>query len=178
MFAFVEAEKAHHPVTLLCRVLGVSRSGSYAWRERPASVRSQSNHLLTNQIRTIHERSRAGALRADMAHRVSTLSCAMRACAAHASGWLNCCASPDCRGAIAAKNRARRAAVQTWLLLRTSSSAIPSHRLLTDSLVADITDIPTWAGFLYLAAVLDAYSRGRPPGRASVGQWPTGALVY
>ena len=58
MFAFIEAEKANHPVTLLSRLLGVSRSGYYAWRERPASARTQGNRMLTERIRTIHERSR------------------------------------------------------------------------------------------------------------------------
>ncbi|MDQ6603237.1 MAG: IS3 family transposase, partial [Chloroflexota bacterium] len=58
MFGFIKAEKANYPVVLLCRVLGVSRSSYYAWRERPVSARTQSNRALTAQIRTIHARSR------------------------------------------------------------------------------------------------------------------------
>ena len=39
--------------------------------------------------------------------------------------------------------------------------------------VADITYVSTWMGFLYLAVVLDVYSRGCPLGRSSAGQWPS-----
>ena len=57
-FAFIEAEKAHHPVTMLTRVLGMSRSGYYAWRARPPSDRTQADHALSIQIRAIHAQSR------------------------------------------------------------------------------------------------------------------------
>ncbi len=45
-------------VTALCRVLGVSRSGYYGWRTRPASARTQANTRLLQHIRQIHVRSR------------------------------------------------------------------------------------------------------------------------
>jgi len=97
-----------------------------------------------------------------MAHHVSTLNCAMRACAAHASGWRDCCASPDCRDATDGTGRAPPVVRRTPHPLWTWCIAHLPPLLRTDSLVADITYIPTWAGFLYLAVVLDAYSRGRP----------------
>ena len=46
-FRFIDAEKATHPVALLCRVLGVSRAGFYAWRRRPPSARSAADAALT-----------------------------------------------------------------------------------------------------------------------------------
>src|SRR5215210_4219981 len=57
LFRFVEAERAHLPVALLCRMLGVSRSGYYDWKGRPPSKRSTADAALTETIREIHERS-------------------------------------------------------------------------------------------------------------------------
>ena len=55
----MEAEKANYSLSVMCRVLGVSRSGFYAWRKRPRITRSmQSNCVLLGQIRAIHSRSR------------------------------------------------------------------------------------------------------------------------
>jgi transposase-like protein len=53
--AFVAAEQEHFPVATLCRVLGVSRSGSDAWRKRPPSARARTNQELTRHIRAVHE---------------------------------------------------------------------------------------------------------------------------
>ncbi len=58
LFRFVDAERAHLPVTLLCRMLGVSRSGYYAWRNRPPSRRSREDATITAKIHEIHRRSR------------------------------------------------------------------------------------------------------------------------
>ncbi len=58
LFRLIEAEKADYPVSLLCRVLKVSRSGYYAWLHRPLSRRSVEDAALTERIRGIHERSR------------------------------------------------------------------------------------------------------------------------
>jgi transposase InsO family protein len=59
VFEFVEREKANHAIALLCRVLGVSSSGYYAWRTRRPSRRAQEDCALIDRIMTIHERSRA-----------------------------------------------------------------------------------------------------------------------
>ncbi len=53
-FRFITAEKAHDPVALLCRCLGVSRSGFYAWRMRRPSRRAETDARLTAQLRVIH----------------------------------------------------------------------------------------------------------------------------
>jgi len=58
LFRFVDAERAHLPVALLCRMLGVSRSGYYDWKGRPPSKRNRGDAALTETIREIHERSR------------------------------------------------------------------------------------------------------------------------
>jgi putative transposase len=58
LFKLIDAEKAYHPISLLCRILGVSRSGYYDWKDRPLSKRARENAALTEKIREIHARSR------------------------------------------------------------------------------------------------------------------------
>ena len=50
--------QAKHAVATMCRVLGVSPSGYYAWRKRPASERARQDSALLRRIRTVHEASR------------------------------------------------------------------------------------------------------------------------
>jgi putative transposase len=57
-FGFIETEKACYPVTLLCRVLDVSRSGFYAWRKRAASPRAVEDQRLTLEVSAIYTESR------------------------------------------------------------------------------------------------------------------------
>jgi putative transposase len=58
MFQLVDAEKAHYPVTVLCEVLGVSRSGYYDWKDRPCCERSKADAQLAVQIAAVHTKSR------------------------------------------------------------------------------------------------------------------------
>jgi putative transposase len=58
-YRLIDAEKPHHQVSRLARVLGVARAGYYAWSSRPASARTLADQALTDQIRQIHARSRA-----------------------------------------------------------------------------------------------------------------------
>ncbi len=57
-FAFIDAQKAYHDVTALCRLLKVSRSGFYAWLSRPASARAVADDVLTEQIKTAFDANR------------------------------------------------------------------------------------------------------------------------
>jgi len=57
-FALVEAEKAKLPVAMMCRVLEVSRAGYYAWRSRPEAVREKEDRRLAVKIASIHAESR------------------------------------------------------------------------------------------------------------------------
>jgi putative transposase len=150
----VRAHRATHRVRGLCRVLGVSASGYYAWVGRPVSVRAQRDAELSDRIRAIHTRSR-GTYGAPRVHaelvaeqisvgrkRVARLM--RRACLQGVSRrkWTT----------TTVRNRDARPAPD--LVNRTFVAAGP-NRLW----VADITYVPTWAGFLYLAVVLDAWSR-------------------
>ena len=60
-FAFIDAEKALHRITKLCRLLEVSRAGFYAWCGRPPSARTIEDARLAIVVREAHERSRRTA---------------------------------------------------------------------------------------------------------------------
>lgn len=57
-YKLIDAEKASYPVSMLCRVLRVSRSGYYDWKVRLPSKRAKENEILIEKIREIHARSR------------------------------------------------------------------------------------------------------------------------
>ena len=57
-YEFIEAHRDEFEIVNMCRVLGVSRSGYYAWRKRPVSVREMANQELKVEIKTIYEQSR------------------------------------------------------------------------------------------------------------------------
>ena len=56
-FGFVEAERAQFPVSLLCRVVGVTRQGYYAWKRRGPSDRELADIDLAVRIRRLHEQT-------------------------------------------------------------------------------------------------------------------------
>jgi putative transposase len=153
IYRFIHAEKAHHRTRTLCRMLGVSRSGYYAWVSRPPSRRAVADQLLTERIRVFHAASRSsyGAPRIwldlrDDGHRVSRKRVArlMR--------------EAQIRGAYRRRRRARSRPVThpATDLVRRDFTARGPDRIW----VADITYWPTDEGDLYLAAVMDLYSRG------------------
>jgi len=154
VFGFIEVEMADHPIALLCRVLRVSRSGYYAWRERPPSARTQRNLVLTERIRRIHERSRGtyGAPRIHAELRYDGVRCSRKRVARllrHA-GLQGCHRWKGPR----TTRRSPEMAPAPDLVKRDFAAPAPDRLW-----VADITYVPTWAGFLYLAVVLDACSR-------------------
>lgn len=58
LFGFIDADKACFPISLLCRMVGVSKSGYYAWKARPPSKRNREDASLTERIVEVHQRSR------------------------------------------------------------------------------------------------------------------------
>ena len=58
-FAFIRTEKAHYPVSMLCRVMAVSRSGFYRWCVRKPARRREADALLKDRVLAVHRRSRA-----------------------------------------------------------------------------------------------------------------------
>ena len=155
MFRFIEAEKACFPVTFTCARLGVSTSGYYAWRVRRPSARAAADANLTATIRAIHTGSRgtygAPRVHAELAE-VHGVHCGRKRVArlmrrAELVGV--------CRRRGARTTRRDETAPPSDDLVHRSFAATGPDRLW----VADITYLPTWQGFLYLAVILDAFSR-------------------
>ena len=143
-----------YTVATMCRVLAVSASGYYAWRQRPPSARARADAELTARISAIHQYSRAtyGAPRIHEELLAAGIHLGRKRVARlmKAAGlW-----GVSRRKWVATTVRERGARPAPDLVERNFVAAAP-NRLW----VADITYIPTWAGFLYLAVVLDAFSR-------------------
>lgn len=143
-----------YPIATMCRVLGVSTAGYYAWRRRTPSVRARTDAALLRRIRTIHTVSQGtyGAPRIHAAlkaedERVGRKRVARLMRSADLVGISR-------RKATRTTVRDERARPAPDLVDRTFTADRPNQLW-----VADITYIPTWAGFLYLAVVLDAFSR-------------------
>ena len=137
----------------MCRVLGLSSSGYYAWSQRLASRRAQSNAVLTRTLRTIHSASRGTygvpRVHAELAADGVRIGRNRIARLMRAAGI----AGVSRRRFVTTTVRdAGRPAPD--LVERTFVARMPNKLW-----VADITYIPTWSGFLYLAIVLDVFSR-------------------
>lgn len=142
-----------HSVRTMCRLLGVSASGFYAWCKRPVSQRAQDDAELTKRICAIHERSRAtygvprvhaelaadgifvGKKRVARLMRLAKLEGVSRRRKHRKMNRSKEQVAPD----LVDRNFVARAPNQLW--------------------VADITYVPCWTGWLYLSVVLDAWSR-------------------
>ncbi|HEY3216550.1 MAG TPA: IS3 family transposase [Candidatus Eisenbacteria bacterium] len=153
-FEFVSAHQAVYPIAAQCQVLGVSTSGYYAWRQRAPSARAVANAALQERIRAIHTRSRetygTPRVQAELAaagERVSRKRIARLMRGLRLVGVSR-------RKATRTTRRADGARPAPDLVER-DFAAPAADRLW----VADITYVPIWAGFLYLAVVLDAFSR-------------------
>jgi putative transposase len=150
----VRAHQATHPVATVCRVLGVSPSGYYAWRQRPASARATADAALSAQIDAIHARSRRtyGERRVHAELHETAVHVSRRRIARLMRAMGLAGVSRRKRTTTTARDREARPAPD--LVDRDFTAPGPDQLW-----VADITYIPTWAGFLYLAVVLDAWSR-------------------
>ncbi len=153
-FRFIEAEKASYPIRLLCRCLAVSRSGFYAWRERPVSVRGKQDTRLKVEIAASHSASRRtyGSPRIERdlrheGHRVSRKRVArlMRELGLEGRRKRRFRATTDSK---------HRFPVAPNLLMRDFDVDAPNTAWVTD-----ITYLATLEGWLYLAVILDLFSR-------------------
>jgi transposase InsO family protein len=151
---FVDEEKAHYPISLLCRVLQVSRSGYYAWRQRGTSNRAQSDAALSGEIATAHERSRR-------TYGSPRIHAELRA-GGRRVGRKRVARLMRRAGLVGISRRRYRCTtdsrhehdVAANVIQRDFDVAEPNRVW-----VADMTYVWTWEGWLSLAAIVDLFSR-------------------
>ena len=152
-FAFIQAERASFPVALLCRVLQVSRQGFYASQRRPEPARQVHDRRLSVEIAAIHAASRrcygSPRVHAELRARGQCTSRKRVARLMRASGL------------VARRRRQFRVPKPSTALARVGNvldrqfaAPAPNRRWVTD-----ITYLTTTQGWLYLAVVLDLFSR-------------------
>lgn len=150
----MRAHQASYPVQVMCRVLEVSRGGYYEWLKRKPSAHAQRDAVLKEQIQESHERSggtygrpRVHADLKEEGERVAPKRVARLMREEGLEGVSR-------RRKVVTTRRDGDARPAPDLVDRNFTAAGPDQLW-----VADITYIPTWAGFLYLAVVLDVWSR-------------------
>ena len=154
-FAFIDAQKAHHDVTALCRLLKVSRSGFYAWRARPLSPAAVADEVLTEQIRVAYNDNRqvygAPPVHAELADAGVRVGRERVARLMRAAGLVGCHRRERSYSITAQDPKAEAAPDRVD---RHFVASAPNQLW-----VADMTYVPTVAGWLYLACVTDVFSR-------------------
>lgn len=154
-YRFIAAEKAHYPVSLLCRVLDVSRASFYAWLQRGPCARARADQQLLAQITRIHRASRS-TYGAPRVHAELRDDYGVRASRKRVARLMRTA------GLVGCHRRRRRG------LTRQDPTATPAPDLVgrlfdpgapDRTWFADISYIPTEQGWLYLAVVLDGCSR-------------------
>jgi transposase InsO family protein len=154
VYAFIEVERVNYPVQRLCRVMQVSASGYYAWRQRSPSLHQQSDAQLSQRVQAIHTQSAATygtrRMRAELA----------------AQGWQvsrrRLARLMKHLGLVVRQKRRFKRTTQA----RVGAKFAPNHLAQDFSATAanqkwltDITYLATSEGWVYLAAVLDVFSR-------------------
>ena len=153
-YRLIEAEKARHSVPLLCRLLGVSRSGYYAWSRRPPSERARFDAVLSEKIETIHRNSRAtyGAPRVHAELRAIGIRCSRKRVA-------RLMRRAKLRGCL----RGRRMRTTHRVALQQAAADLVERNFASEEpdrlWVAHITYVRSKEGFVYLAFILDACRR-------------------
>lgn len=153
-YTFIQEQAMNYPIQTLCRVLGASTSGYYDWRDRPKSAQAVSNRELLSEIQAIHIQSkqtygspRIHAELKEQGRRVGQKR------VARLMGLNGIVAQRSKRHRRTYTHREPQVAEQNHLD-RDFTATGPNQKW-----VSDITFIPTRQGWLYLAIVLDLYSR-------------------
>ncbi len=177
------ANQAEYSIQLMSRTLGVSRSGFYAYHSRPPSARQVADDALADRIAAVHKASKetygAPRIHAELADEGVHVGRKRIERLMKAKGLRGV----SRRRFVVTTERDPRAWPASDLVDRNFYADAPNVLW-----VADITYVPTWAGFLYLAVVLDAFSRARHCARTNgasmalhrlgYGQRPEGAACH
>jgi transposase InsO family protein len=152
-YAAIHGHRDQYPVRMMCRAMGVSRSGYYDWIGRPESPRARRHQVLTEKIRYFHQASRetygSPRIRKDLlesgeAVGKNTVARLMQRACIVPKTVRKFRVTTDSRKTVPAPNR----------LEQQFTVPQPNERW-----VSDITFIPTREGWLYLAVIIDLYSR-------------------
>ncbi len=154
-FRFIEDHRDNYPIRLMCAVLKVSPAGYYAWRERPVSERTKSNAVLLAAVRQVHQDSggRYGSPRIHAVLRKQGRGVSRgrieRTMSRHG---IRAIMAPPRR--VRTTDSRHSLPIAPNLIARDFTASAPNRVWL-----ADITYIPTAEGWLYLATVMDLFSR-------------------
>jgi putative transposase len=155
-FRLIEVERAQHPVSRLCGVLGVTRAGFYGWKRRGPSRRELQDGELKRLIRTVfvqsHETYGSPRIHAELAddYRVRVA----RKRVARLMRELGLEGVSRRRKGVRTTVRSKEAPAACDLVRREFRAAGPDRLW-----VADIKYVPSWEGYLFLACIIDAWSR-------------------
>jgi putative transposase len=150
----VKEHQAEFPIATMCEVLGVSTSGYYKWRTREPSERAERDAELTKEIERIHSWSRGtyGAPRVHRELRAQGIRIGMKRTARLMR-----------QAGLKGVSRRRRPTTTMRSTRQRPAPDLVERDFTADApnqlWVADITYVPTAVGFLFLAVVLDAFSR-------------------
>lgn len=152
-YTAIHQHRSQYSVRMMCRAMSVSRSGYYDWASRPESTRAQRHQALTEKIRYFHQVSRetygSPRIRKDLLESgeqvgKNTVALLMQRAGIVPKTIRKFRVTTDSRKTVPAPNR----------LEQQFTAAQPNERW-----VSDITFIPTREGWLYLAVIIDLYSR-------------------
>ena len=154
IYRFIRDHQQEFAVVVMCRVLGVSRSGYYAWQSRPMSERERSNSHLVKEIRAVYAKSRQtyGSPRVFAELRANGVACGRHRVARLMR-----------QDGIYSQRKRRFKTTTNSQHIRSVAPNLLQQQFVAErtnqTWLADITYVPTDEGWLYLAAVIDLYSR-------------------
>lgn len=154
-YGFIQTKKAEFPVATLCTMLEVTRSGYYAWARRAPSERARENARLAMHVRDAHRQSR-GTYGSTRVRRELIMSHGFRVGRNRVARLMRELGLRGCQP------RRYRATTDSTHVHPIAPNVVARRFTATEPnqlWVTDITYVRTWEGWLYLAAILDVFSR-------------------